>query len=240
MLFDLLRNQTATFAETVRGVDPGTRVPTCPEWSLHVLIGHIGQAHRWAAQIVRTGEPSAVPDPLAADPPEDPATWLADGADELVAAVEAAGDKPVWTFVGPQPATFWLRRMLSDTTVHYADAAITAGVPYKIPDDLADEAICEALDLLSAPGAATVKPELVELRGSGQTLRFRAPGWPGWLVTRTPDGIDWRRSNEDAHVTVTASAQDVLLFFAGRLSPDDVTITGDRDLLDHWRARTKF
>jgi uncharacterized protein (TIGR03083 family) len=239
MRFDLLREQTKTFAETVRNVDPGKQVPTCPEWSLQVLTGHIGQAHRWAARIVRTGAAAPVPDPRQANPPEDWETWLLEGADELVRAVEAASDEPVWTFLGPQPAMFWLRRMLVDTTVHYADAAITAGVPYEIPRAVALDAIAEGLGMLSAPAVTAIKPEVAELRGTGQTLQFVA-GNKGWLVTRTPDGIRWEQATATADVTVTASAQDLLLFFAGRLSPDDVTITGDHELIAHWRARTAF
>ncbi|KIF71110.1 hypothetical protein HY68_24945, partial [Streptomyces sp. AcH 505] len=50
-----LREQTGAFAETIEGADPGARVPTCPEWRVRDLVGHIGQGHRWAAGIVRGG-----------------------------------------------------------------------------------------------------------------------------------------------------------------------------------------
>ncbi|MEU4525058.1 maleylpyruvate isomerase family mycothiol-dependent enzyme [Amycolatopsis sp. NPDC024027] len=125
---DGLHQHTAGFAAAVENADPDQNVPTCPEWPLRVLTGHIGQAHRWAASIVRDG-PSPVPDPFDADPgsPEKWSDWLREGAQDLEDAVTAAGDAPVWTFFGPQPARFWLRRMLHDTTIHHADAALTAG-----------------------------------------------------------------------------------------------------------------
>ena len=58
---EALTARTAAFAETVAGADPAAPVPTCPDWPLRVLVGHIGQAHRWSAGIVRSG-PSPVPD----------------------------------------------------------------------------------------------------------------------------------------------------------------------------------
>ncbi|MDT0347056.1 maleylpyruvate isomerase N-terminal domain-containing protein [Streptomyces litchfieldiae] len=60
-------SQTGAFAGAVAGPARDTHVPTCPEWRLRGLVGHIGQAHRWAAEIVRTGEPDAIPDPRDAE-----------------------------------------------------------------------------------------------------------------------------------------------------------------------------
>jgi hypothetical protein len=34
------------FADRVRGADPSTPVPTCPEWNLGDLIRHVGGTHR--------------------------------------------------------------------------------------------------------------------------------------------------------------------------------------------------
>jgi predicted lipid carrier protein YhbT len=149
----------------------------------------------------------------------------------------------VWTFIGDRPARFWLRRMLADTAVHVADAAITAGRPFTIAPDLAAETISEGLWLISAAGAADLKPELGELRGDGQTLQLRpADIEPGWLITRAPGGVTWERRTADADVVVAAPVRDLLLVFARRITPDDtrLAITGDRALLDHWWAHTAF
>jgi hypothetical protein len=37
-----------------------TRVPTCPDWALRDLAGHIGSVHQWATGFVAEGrkEPS--------------------------------------------------------------------------------------------------------------------------------------------------------------------------------------
>jgi uncharacterized protein (TIGR03083 family) len=233
-----LHVHTAGLAKAVAGADPKAPVPTCPEWPLRVLVGHIGQAHRWAASIVTSG-PTPVPDPLAADPgaPGEWSDWLHEGAAHL-ADVVAAADSPVWTFFGPRPATFWLRRMAHDTAVHHADAALATGAAFEIAPDLAADAISEWLEVLSHPVTPTIKPAFGELRGGGQTIQLRPETGPGWLITRAPDGVRWARATETADVLLTGPVADLLLVLTRRLPAERVAITGDRDLLDHWLART--
>jgi uncharacterized protein (TIGR03083 family) len=234
-----LHEHTAGFAKAVAGADPDGRVPTCPEWPLRVLVGHIGQAHRWAASIVGSG-PTPVPDPFDADPGH-PATWsdwLHQGATDLADAVLATGESPVWTFFGPRPATFWLRRMLHDTTVHHADAAYATGSEFEVAPDLAADAISEWLEVLSDPVTPTLNPEFAALRGTGQTLQLSPDTGEPWLITRTPAGVRWTRTTHDADATLTGPVQKVLLVLTRRLPPDQLTITGDRDLVDHWLAHT--
>ncbi len=234
-----LHEHTTAFAKAVAGADPDAAVPTCPDWPLRVLVGHIGQEHRWAAGIVRSG-PAPVPDPFDADPgfPAEWAGWLQEGAADLVETVLAAGERPVWTFVGERPATFWLRRMLHDTTVHHADAALATGAAFTVAPDHATDAISEWLELLSHPEAATVRPAFAELRGTGQTLQFRPDTGAGWLITRTPDGVRWTRGTGAADVTLTGPVADLLLVISRRRPPDSVTITGDRGLVEHWLAHS--
>ncbi|MBP2320535.1 uncharacterized protein (TIGR03083 family) [Kibdelosporangium banguiense] len=240
MHVDRLREQTKAFADAVAGLDPDVQVPSCPEWSVRVLVGHIGQAHRWAAEIIRTGAPAGFPDPREARPGPDWRRWLSDGVEEMADALAKAGDGPVWTFVGPQPTSFWLRRMVNDTAVHYVDVAITAGKGYELAEDLAVDAIEEGLELLALPGAEQMKPALAELRGDGQTLRIIPEGRSGWLITRTPQGIACSRASADADVTMSGTAQDIVLVSYGRLTLGDVTVTGNRDLIVHWLEHAKL
>ncbi|MEV6646759.1 maleylpyruvate isomerase family mycothiol-dependent enzyme [Amycolatopsis sp. NPDC051371] len=238
-LAEALHARTAAFAETVTGADPDARVPTCPDWPLRVLVGHIGQAHRWSADIVRSG-PSPVPDPVDADPgaPETWADWLRQGADDLAKTVLDAGETPVWTFFGEQPAKFWLRRMLHDTTIHHADAALATGTAFEVAPDLAADAIGEWLDMLANPVTASLRPDFAELCGTGQTLQLRPDQDRGWLITREPGGVRWTRETNTADVTLAGPVRDLLLVLTRRLPADRVTITGDRSLAEHWLAHT--
>lgn len=232
-----LREHTAALAATATTADPAAPVPTCPEWTLRVLVGHIGQAHRWAAGIVESG-PSPVPDPLDADPgaPTTWPAWLHAGAEALADTVLADPDRPVWTFFGERPASFWLRRMLHDLTVHHADVGLTAGAPVAIAPDLAADGVTELLELVADPVTPTLRPEVARLRGTGQTLRFAADD--SWLVTRTPDGLRWEPADGPADVTVTGTAEDLLLVLTHRRPVEAVTVRGDRALLDHLLANS--
>lgn len=229
-LAQCLREQTSAFAAHVR--DLTARVPTCPEWTVRGLVARIGREHRWAADVVRTGRPTAVPDPLAQEVPEDWAGRLHEGARRLVDVV-GDGTAPAWAYPGERPTRFWLRRVVHDTAVHHADLA---GRSPAIPADLAEDALEELLELLTTPGAAELKPAWAELRGEGQTLLLRPGDATPWLITREPAGPTWRRGAARADVAVGASARDLLLVLTRRLSPDDphVAVVGGRPLLDQW------
>ncbi|QDQ16781.1 maleylpyruvate isomerase family mycothiol-dependent enzyme [Streptomyces spectabilis] len=240
-LVEGLREQTGGFIRAVAGKPQDTRVPTCPDWPLRTLVGHVGQEHRWAAELVRKGEQLPVPDPWDADPgaPEDWARWLREGADDVIRAIDEVGaDTEVPTFLGPRPAVSWLRRMLSDTCVHHYDAAHATDTAFQIADDLAADVISEHLELLAAPAWETLRPAAAELRGHGERIGLRPPSGPGWVATRTPEGVRWEHGPVHADVVVSGPAADLLLVAYRRVSPESggVTVTGDRPLLDHWLA----
>jgi uncharacterized protein (TIGR03083 family) len=223
-----IRTQTAVFAEVVAGVEAGRRISTCPEWLMRDLVGHIGQAPRWAAGVVRSGVASPPPDPRDAEPgpPEAWTDWLLAGADELLDAVASvdAGTE-VWTLVGPRPASWWVRRLRSDLVVHTADAALTSGVPYQVPDELAADTISEGLDLLATPG-------LAKFPGSREgTIALRPSTGDGWLFTRA-DGYAWQRGAGPADVTLSGSTSDLLLVLMRRVPLDQVKVDGDRMLME--------
>ncbi|WP_370945420.1 maleylpyruvate isomerase family mycothiol-dependent enzyme [Amycolatopsis sp. cg5] len=245
--FDLLagrlREQTAGLAANIDGLDPETRVPTCPKWQVRDLVVHVGAAHRWAAEIIRTDCRVPLPDPSEANPgpPGNWPEWLRIGATLLIDAVRTVGPQAkVWIVATEGPAIFWLRRLLNDTTVHHADSALTAGVEYKLDPGHAADVITEGLQLISYPGAEKLKPEVADLHGTGQTLLWQPeePGLDGWRITRTPDGVRWEASSEAADVTVSGPVRDLMLMFTGRLPVDGVT--GDRALLNHWVTHTAF
>ncbi|WP_223167367.1 maleylpyruvate isomerase family mycothiol-dependent enzyme [Nonomuraea sp. SYSU D8015] len=240
-----LREVTAGFARAVAGGDPAAVVPTCPEWPLRVLVGHIGQAYAYAAGILRKGEIPPVPDPWEAEPgaPAGWEEWLRESAEDLIGALRETGaDTERWTFLGPAPARFWVRRMMADTAIHSYDAAVTTGTAFEIAGDLAADVVTEGMDMLTAPGAETLKPDLAGLRGRGERLGVRPPDMAGWVVVRTPGGLRYERGPVEADAVVSGEVADLMLVCSRRLPLDDerVEVTGDRALLEHWLARMAF
>lgn len=256
-----IESETALLRATLRGGDLGRKVPSCPEWTLNDLAVHVGQAHRWAAEMVRRPDDAELPDDAAHVPDYDPApgaeeldAWLASGARLLAGRLREAGpDVPMWSWWSAKRSGFWARRMAQETLVHRADAALGAGQPFEATPVLAANAVDEWLDLVTDAEQVAGDPDLHELLGTGQTLRLRADDTaavpdldPEWVIVRHPDRVEWRRgparAEGDGDVTLRGSLTDVLQVLMRRLPPDSdrVEVLGDRALLDHWLARTSF
>jgi uncharacterized protein (TIGR03083 family) len=247
-----ITDETTLLRATLRGADLGRQVPTCPDWTLEQLAVHVGQAHRWAAEMVRVRATAELPEDAAhvpgfVPPPGAGALdgWLADGAALLAATLREAGPgQPVWTWSGPHRAAFWARRMAVETLVHRADAALGAGRPYTAEADLAADGLDEWFTLVTDPAQVEEDPELHELLGTGQTLHLHATDVPGaeWLIVRGPERIEVRREHAKADVALRGPLTDLLLAFQRRLPLDSerLEVLGDRGLLDHWLERTRF
>ena len=91
------------------------------------------------------------------------------------------------------------------------------------------------------PCASYFAPGVRRLRGVG-SLAWLAPDVDvAWLVELTPDGFTWRHDRGAApSVTVVGGAADLYLLAWGRVRADDarLSVSGDRDLLDHWVANS--
>lgn len=245
--YDEIEASTETLAELVHGADLTRQVPTCPEWTLRQLATHTGRAHRWAAEIVGTRSAEFIPFRQVPDGriPDDPALhapWLRAGAALVIESVREAGSDPVWTFDGPQPASFWARRMAHETAVHRADAQITAGRVPEFDADLAADAIDEWLGFMSGIGASDSR---VDALPDGAVLHVHVTddGVDGeWLVRRAGSTVSVESGHGKGDVVVRGPAGRVLLVLLRRVQPDDpqVEVLGDAALLTGWLAGTPF
>ncbi|MBW1596219.1 maleylpyruvate isomerase family mycothiol-dependent enzyme [Streptomyces sp. JJ38] len=252
---DEIPAQARALTAVLGSADLGRRVATCPDWTLEELVEHVGQAHRWMAEIVRTrakGElkPEDVPDAQA--PKGDAAalgTWLVAGADRAAAALRAAGaGTRVWTWWTDQRTDFWARRMVHETVVHRADACLAAGVPFTVTPEVAVDTIDEWLELVSSPVVQEEDEELQALRSrAGASLHLHATDTPAvlgaeWLIELTGEGITWRRDHAKAAVALRGELTDVLLAFYRRMPATDerVEVIGDAELLDFWLEKVSF
>ncbi|MGH3918160.1 MAG: maleylpyruvate isomerase family mycothiol-dependent enzyme [Pseudonocardiaceae bacterium] len=250
---DALTAQSALFAEALTGADLQQRVPTCPDWTLHQLAEHVGQAHRWVTAIVAR-RCTSLPEPgevVVTAAPEDPAglvTWLRAGAGELVDAIRATGPQtPVWSWADDHSAGFWARRMAHETAVHRADLELALGREFALEPELAADAISEWLSLLSLPQAVEYRPELAELRGNGEILHLHSTD-PGlgeageWIVRRTPSGPVWEHGHSKGAVAVRGAVVDLLLVLLRRVPAGQapIEVLGDAAVLAHWLEHTRF
>jgi uncharacterized protein (TIGR03083 family) len=143
-------------------------------------------------------------------------------------------------------ASFWIRRMLHETTIHRTDAEAAAGVVSRIEPAVAVDAVDELLDLL--PYAGFFRPNVRDLRGDGETIHLHATdldgsGLPGeWLITLEPEGFRWSHAHVKGAVAVRGSAQDLALFVYGRRKAADalLDVVGDGSLLAYWSANSAF
>jgi len=249
---DLLLAEVTGSADTLAGIaataDLATTVPTCPDWTLKQLITHVGRAHRWAAAIVATKAAEPIPfrevpnGRLPNDPAERPA-WVRDGAARLAEAV-TTGSGPVWTHLGPGPASYWARRMAHETAVHRADGEIAVGTRPVIDPVVATDGIAEWLGFLPTVQAAE-EPERPATLPEGKVVHFHVTddGADGeWLVRGGRCGVSVETGHGKGDVALRGPASAVLLVMLRRLPPDDpaVEVIGDRSLLDAWLAATPF
>ncbi|WP_410589618.1 maleylpyruvate isomerase family mycothiol-dependent enzyme [Amycolatopsis sp. lyj-23] len=118
----VLAELTGAFTDKLRTADPAAAVPDCAGWSVADLATHLGNVHRWAATVVRTGEvqPQDFEQPAGADLP----SWYAESAQLLLGELEAADPAaPCWHFGGTgKTKAFWFRRQVHETAVHLADS----------------------------------------------------------------------------------------------------------------------
>jgi uncharacterized protein (TIGR03083 family) len=243
-----LLDQTRAFGELIRATDPSTPVPTCPGWTLQQLFRHVGRGNRWAAQIVaeRRSQPLDPRDVRDGKPPDDPDAaidWLNSGVRQLIIAVEQVGaDARVWTFNGPRPAGFWIRRRVHEVLVHFADAALASGADFNPAPELAADAISEWIELMVVQADKQAPPI-----DRGRTLHLHATdadlGPTGeWTISNDEDGLSWTHDHGKGDVALRGPVRDLLLAIVRRrqASELDIDVFGDEAVWEAWLQRTPF
>ncbi len=244
----LLLEQNRAFSDLVRNADEDKPVPTCPGWNLGQLIRHVGRGDRWAAQIVRDRrddflDPRSVEGGKPPPDPDDAMSWLHGGAQRLVDAVEFSGvETSVWTFLGPRPANWWIRRRLHEVAVHRADAAIALGTDFALAPDIAADAISEWLERVAIQAGRDGAALPLE---DDDTLHLHATD-PGlgeageWTIRVADGGITWSHEHGKGTVALRGGATELLLAMVRRVSVADtgIEIFGDDTVWQKWLERT--
>ena len=239
---DLLTRENDLLADLLAEADLEAPVPTCPGWSLAQLVKHVGRGHRWAAQIIRerateARDPRQVPDGRPPDDRPGAIAWLRAGAALVREDAEAAPEAEVWTFTGPKPASWWVRRRLHEATVHRADVALASGTTYEIAPEVAADGVSELLERLIV--TAPTDPSPLE-PGVGLSIES-TDIVRSWLVHGTGSGLDLAPAPGSADAALVGSAAEVLLALTRRRDLSaPLEIRGDRAVVEAWLARTPF
>ena len=232
-----LRHESAALADAARrGLDAA--VPSCPEWTVAALLGHVGHGFRAVAKIVRD-HADAEDGPRGTDPPANGAVeWFEESVAELVEAfANEPPDAPCWNWSGSdETALFWARRMAHEVAVHRWDAEAAYGTPSPIDAGRAVDGVTEALEVF-LPASLSRRP----VDGLDGTFAIVATDTGDvWTGVMRPD------SSESAHAPAGGAAaaaeaaeaaaasgagllrgraSDLLLALWGRSVP--VEVTGD-------------
>lgn len=242
---DAIGAATAVIVENLEAAGPKTAVPTCPDWTLGDLAGHVGMVHRWAAYIVANGitqNPHVTVEPAPAD---GLAGWLTDGSERLVETIAHAPDDLqalVILKAASSPKEFWARRQAHETTIHSVDAlsARLGRIPTTKEADIPQEVAVDGLDELLT---GFVPRRSSELR-SEQPLTFVvAPtdidrAWTVQLSEDPPVTTRGGLAGGDADAVMTGTAASLYLGLSNR--GDEIAVTGEPELLGVWRDKVRI
>lgn len=228
-----LRTDSAALL-TAFHADPGAAVPTCPGWTRTDLLAHVAGVHAWVRKQLSLGPGERVRFSEVEGPPEGGALpgWYEAGAANLVELLSTMDLDATWpTWAGPQPGTFFSRRMAQELAIHRRDAD-----PAALDPALAVDGIDELLELFV--------PQLPAERfaATAGSIHLHATDIEGeWLVRFTPDGVRYEHGHAKGDVALRGSAGDLLLWSWNRADVDGrFEVFGDSTLLDFWRQAVVF
>lgn len=196
-------------------------VEHCPGWTITDVVRHLGGVHRWATEIVRTGEPV----PGHAPSPErthELGSWLVEGAVALTECLhQTDAARACWTFgLPPAVVDFWIRRQIVETAVHRADVELAAGLQPVLTTEVAEMGVDEVVDFLY--------PRQV-------TLARTPPLAQAVELNATESARSWVIGEGAPAAVVTGWARDLLMMLWGR-PHGDLVVEGGPGAIAAFRA----
>jgi uncharacterized protein (TIGR03083 family) len=207
-------------------------VPSCPDWSIRDLAGHLIDVDWFWTTIVERPitDPTRLGD-MESDRPQRPverAPLVALGRSTTGRMVDVFGatdpQREVWTWSSQHDAAFVSRHQVQETAVHRWDAQTAVGAELDaIEPRAASDAIDEYLNLgrpffaaNSAPPPGSVHLHCTDVEGE-------------WIVQ--PDGqVEPIHAKGD--VALRGTASDLLLTLYNRLPLDALDVIGDRTVAE--------
>jgi uncharacterized protein (TIGR03083 family) len=220
--------------------DLAAPVPHLEGWTVHNVVGHTGWVCRFVVRCLNAHPDDPPPRASVGEPPVGPAVidWLTEALDELESALadcDLEAIRPTWT--GPQPTSWWLRRIAHELAVHRWDALAPTTTPDPIDAAQALDGIDEVLEVF-VPN----RMQFDTLAGDGETIHLHTTDIDGgeWMLTLAPSAVEWSHGHAKGDVAARGTASDLLLLLWSRIPPGQVEVFGDQSLLDRWQTAAAF
>ncbi|WP_419917874.1 maleylpyruvate isomerase family mycothiol-dependent enzyme [Candidatus Poriferisocius sp.] len=220
--------------------DLGTQVPSCPGWTMHKLLAHVGRVYRSVGRHVAERATQMIPADQIPRPPEGNAIveWFEDGHRFVQEALDGADpDDAVWTWAGPNNMAFYFRRMAHETAVHRWDAEAALGEPTPLDPDLSADGVSELYELVLP---FTVANWDVALPATSLHLH-RTDGDGEWLLVNDSGRIRMSHQHAKGDAAVRAGGAELLLLAWERigLETPGVEVFGDAGTARAWFALSR-
>lgn len=236
---DLIRAEAARMSEI--GPDHlDLEIPHIDGWHVRSVIGHTAWVLRYAT-LVLDADPSDPPSRSAVpEPPPGPEVldWFTEAATSLQAKLaDTDMDALRPTFTGPQPSSWWARRLAHELSMHRWDAESAFTSPEPIDARQAKDGIDEVFEVFTPH-----RMQFDELAGNGETVHLHATDIDDgeWFLTYGPDAVTWEHAHAKGDVAVRGPVADLLLMMWGRLPCSRLELFGDASLIDRWQSSAAF
>jgi uncharacterized protein (TIGR03083 family) len=229
--------------------DAGLRapVPTCPRWAVDDLVAHQAMVHRWATANIRGTDPGAVPNATEIrTTASDLIDYYRSGHAALLAALaEAPSDLAAQTFLrdAPPPREFWARRQAHETAIHMVDAlaALCGRVPSAEEAGIGIELAVDGIDELLRGFLTRGRSKLYDNRELTIVVD-PSDSDRRWVVhvaerLSVADGEAPARPDDTA-ATLHGTAAELYLGLWNR--GDELSVSGDASILEHWRSTSRI
>ncbi|HWE56615.1 MAG TPA: maleylpyruvate isomerase family mycothiol-dependent enzyme [Acidimicrobiales bacterium] len=212
-------------------------VPTCPDWKVADLVGHLGGVYSWVILAVEGG--GERPARSRERAPEDPGAltgWFRGRRDAVIDALTSRPpEDPAWVFLkggSTADVAWWRRRQAQETAIHLYDMESAVGTPGAIDPELAADGIDEILTVFVAnyPGGR-------QAAGLDGTLHVHCTDAEGeWMLSFGPSGTEVRREHGKADTAVRGPASDLYLWLWNRvpLATESLEVFGRRSVAEAW------
>lgn len=218
---------------TETAADVGAEVPTCPGWTVHDLLGHIGRIHRYVAEHVVRRATERLPYDVIEDVPRGEAVreYARTGLATVLDALSGLNpSEPMWTWSDRHEAGFFVRRMLHETAVHRFDAESSSGQTTGIDDDQGADGIDELYhDVMTFNLRRFPRPVPA---GSLHLHRTDGPG--EWMLRPAGDAIELSEGHEKGDAAVRGPGGELFLAMWGRIPLDSLEVFGDEEVARAW------